>query len=100
MRILPMPSHPIDSPDQPETSGNQPPPYSSPPPSLIVPFDHSDQPIPNPPHMLEFFRDLWRFMRARRKWFLLPIILLLLLLGLLLLTAESSAIGAFVYTLF
>ena len=49
--------------------------------------------------MIEFFQDLWLFLKERKKWFLLPMIVLLLLIGALLVFVEGSAIGSFVYTL-
>ncbi|MFA6635509.1 MAG: DUF5989 family protein [Candidatus Omnitrophota bacterium] len=45
-------------------------------------------------------RELWDFMRVRKKWWLLPIIIMLLLLGLLLIFTQSSAVAPFIYTLF
>ena len=50
--------------------------------------------------MNEFLRDLWGFMRARKKFWLAPIILVMLLLGGLIILAEGSAIAPFIYTLF
>lgn len=47
-----------------------------------------------------FLRDLWAFLRARRKFWLLPLIVLSLLLGGLLFLAQSSVIAPFIYTLF
>jgi len=44
--------------------------------------------------------ELWRFMRARKKFWLLPILLVMLLLGGLLVLAKGSAIAPFIYTLF
>jgi uncharacterized protein DUF5989 len=44
--------------------------------------------------------DLWRFMKARKKFWLLPIIVVMLLLGGLLVLAQGSAIAPFIYTLF
>jgi len=49
---------------------------------------------------MEFLRDLFAFLRERRKWWLLPLILIILLIGALLVFAESSAVGSFIYTLF
>lgn len=49
---------------------------------------------------MEFLSDLWKFMMARKKWWLLPIILVILLIGALVIFAESSAVGSFIYTLF
>lgn len=45
------------------------------------------------------FRDVWHFMRVRKKWWLLPIVLMIVLLGLLLIFAQSSALAPFIYTL-
>ncbi len=50
--------------------------------------------------MVEFLKDLWSFMKARRKWWLIPVILVVLLIGALIIFAESSAVGSFIYTLF
>lgn len=50
--------------------------------------------------MLELLRDLWAFMRERKKFWLAPIILMLLLLGVLVVMAHGSAIAPFIYTLF
>lgn len=45
-------------------------------------------------------RELWDFLRVRKKWWLLPIILFLLLLGALIFMTSGSAVAPFVYTLF
>ncbi len=50
--------------------------------------------------MLEFIKDLWLFMRERKKFWLAPIILILLLLGALLVFSQGSAIAPFIYTIF
>ncbi len=50
--------------------------------------------------MLDLLKDLWRFMRARKKFWLLPIIIVMMLLGALLIFAQGSAVAPFVYTLF
>jgi len=49
---------------------------------------------------MEFLKDLWSFLRERRKYWLVPLILVILLMGMLLIFAESSAVGSFIYTLF
>jgi hypothetical protein len=46
------------------------------------------------------FRDLFRFLLGRKKYWLLPVILILLIVGGLLLLAEGSVIAPFIYTLF
>mgnify|MGYP001428666298 FL=1 len=45
-------------------------------------------------------RELWKFMRARKKYWLMPIVLILLLIGGLLILAQGSAVAPFIYTLF
>ena len=50
--------------------------------------------------MLDLLKDLWAFMRERKKFWLLPIIIVLVLLGGLLIVAQGSAIAPFIYTLF
>lgn len=49
---------------------------------------------------MSFLAELWRFLRVRKKVWLLPIILIMLLLGGLLMLAQGSAIAPFIYTLF
>lgn len=49
---------------------------------------------------MSLLAELWRFMRARKKYWLIPIMLVMFLLGGLLLLAKGSAIAPFIYTLF
>lgn len=44
--------------------------------------------------------ELWGFMGARKKWWLLPIILMLVIVGGLLIFAQGSALAPFIYTIF
>lgn len=50
--------------------------------------------------MLELVRDLWDFMRERKKFWLAPIILVLVLFGALVVFSQGSAVAPFIYTLF
>ncbi len=50
--------------------------------------------------MLELLKDLWMFMKERKKFWLAPIIAILLLLGMLLVLTQGSAVAPFIYTLF
>lgn len=50
--------------------------------------------------MMDLMLDLWRFMRVRKKFWLMPIISLLLLLGALIVFTQGSAVAPFIYTLF
>jgi len=46
------------------------------------------------------FRELWGFLKVRKKWWLAPIVIFLILLGALIVLAEGSALAPFIYTLF
>lgn len=50
--------------------------------------------------MIDLLKDLWDFMRARKKFWLAPIIVVMLLLGALLVLSQGSAVAPFIYTLF
>ena len=50
--------------------------------------------------MIDLMKDLWGFMRERKKFWLAPIIVLLVILGGLLVLAQGSAVAPFIYTLF
>lgn len=50
--------------------------------------------------MTDFVKDLWAFMKVRKKFWLLPILITLLTLGALLVFAQGSAMAPFIYTLF
>jgi len=50
--------------------------------------------------MIDLLKDLWAFMKERKKFWLAPIIIILLLLGALLVLAQGSAVAPFIYTLF
>ena len=47
-----------------------------------------------------FLRELWDYMRVRKRWWLLPILLALLLLGGLVALTEGTVAAPFIYTLF
>ena len=50
--------------------------------------------------MLDLLKDLWGFMRVRKKFWLAPIILVMILLGALIVLSQGSAVAPFIYTLF
>jgi hypothetical protein len=49
---------------------------------------------------MSFLAELWRFLRARKKFWLLPIIIITLALGGMLVLVQGSAVAPFIYTLF
>jgi len=50
--------------------------------------------------MLELIKDLWAFMRVRKKFWLAPLIAVMVLLGALIVLTQGSAVAPFIYTLF
>lgn len=50
--------------------------------------------------MVDLVRELWAYMKARKKYWLVPIILTLLSLGILIVLTEGTALAPFIYTLF
>ena len=49
---------------------------------------------------MDILKDLWGFIRVRKKYWLLPIILIMMLLGGLIVFSSGSALAPFIYTLF
>ena len=45
-------------------------------------------------------KELWQFMKVRKKFWLLPIIAILVMVGGLLVFAQGSALAPFIYTIF
>ena len=49
---------------------------------------------------MSFIKELWLFMRIRKKFWLLPIMLMMALFGGLIVLSQGSAVAPFIYTLF
>ncbi len=49
---------------------------------------------------MEVWKELWAFMKERKKWWLLPLLVILMAVGLLLAFAQGSALAPFIYTVF
>ena len=49
---------------------------------------------------MSFIKELWNFMRVRKKFWLLPIFLMMALFGSLIILSQGSAVAPFIYTLF
>ena len=49
---------------------------------------------------MSFIKELWAYMRMRKKFWLLPILLVMVIFGGLLVLAQGSAVAPFIYTLF
>jgi len=50
--------------------------------------------------MKSFIKEIFAYMSARKKWWLLPILLILVAFGGLMILAQGSAIAPFIYTIF
>ena len=47
-----------------------------------------------------FLTELWQFMRARKKFWLLPIFLMTVVFGVLIVLTQGTAVAPFIYALF
>lgn len=52
------------------------------------------------PSKFSIFKELFEYMRVRRRWFLAPFILLFVLFGIIIVFAQTSPFGPLIYTLF
>jgi hypothetical protein len=50
--------------------------------------------------MGSFFSELWSFMRARKKYWMLPILFMMVVFGGLIVLSKGSVVAPFIYTLF
>ena len=50
--------------------------------------------------MFLFIKELWAFLRNRKKYWLIPLILILAIFGSLIVLTQGSAVAPFIYTLF
>lgn len=49
---------------------------------------------------MEFLKELWLFLKVRKKFWLIPLLVILLFLGTLIVFSGGSALAPFIYTLF
>ena len=49
---------------------------------------------------MSFLKEIWVYMRTRKKYWLIPILLAMVILGSLIVLAQGSAVAPFIYTLF
>jgi len=49
---------------------------------------------------MEFLKDLWEFMKVRKKYWLTPIILTLLMIAVLAIFGQGQTVAPFIYTIF
>jgi hypothetical protein len=49
---------------------------------------------------MDLIKELWEFLRVKKKLWLAPIIMVLFILGGLLILSQGSVVAPFIYTLF
>jgi hypothetical protein len=49
---------------------------------------------------VSFVAELWEFLRARKKFWLMPIVIMMVIFGGLVILTQGSAVAPFIYTLF
>ncbi len=49
---------------------------------------------------MSFIAELWMFMRARKKFWLLPILVMMVIFGGLVILTQGTAVAPFIYTIF
>jgi hypothetical protein len=50
--------------------------------------------------MISFIKEMWLFLKIRKKFWLLPIIIIMLLMSSIIIFSQGTVISPFVYTLF
>lgn len=49
---------------------------------------------------MNIIKELWAFLKERKKFWLFPVITIMLFLGALIVLAKGSAVAPFIYTIF
>ena len=50
--------------------------------------------------LIDLFKDIWDFLRVRKKYWLAPLIITIVLMGALIVFTQGSVIAPFIYTIF
>ncbi len=50
--------------------------------------------------MMSFISEFWKYLKVRKKFWLIPILFFLILLGSILITSQGSVVAPFIYTIF
>lgn len=49
---------------------------------------------------MDLIREIWAFLKSRKKFWLLPILIVMILFGLLLIASQGTAVAPLIYTIF
>ena len=50
--------------------------------------------------MISFLREFWRFLKVRKKFWLLPALIMMVIFGSLIVLTKGSFVAPFIYTIF
>jgi hypothetical protein len=50
--------------------------------------------------VMSFLSELWAFMRARKKFWLVPVLIMMVIFGGLVVLTKGSVVAPFIYTIF
>ena len=50
--------------------------------------------------LLELLKDVWDFFKARKKYWLAPLIITIILMGSLIIFTQGSVVAPFIYSIF
>jgi len=50
--------------------------------------------------MISFLREVWEYLKVRKKYWLIPAFIIIALLGALIVLAQGSAVAPFIYAIF
>ena len=50
--------------------------------------------------LIELIRDIWDFLKIRKKYWLAPLILTIILMGALIIFTQGSVVAPFIYSIF
>ena len=59
--------------------------------AAVNPFDEA---------VMSFLAELWAFMRARKKFWLVPVLIMMVIFGGLVVMTKGSIVAPFIYTIF
>ncbi len=51
-------------------------------------------------HLIDLIKDIWDFLRIRKKYWLAPLIITLIMMGALIIFTQGSVIAPFIYSIF
>ena len=50
--------------------------------------------------IIDLIKDIWDFLRVRKKYWLAPLIITIILMGILIIFTQGSVVAPFIYSIF